>query len=806
MKKIVAWLLTAVVLVGGLPISAYAENALSAELIEQASQELQDGPVILAQPVPDVASIGEKATLSVAVEGKGISYTWYFRNTPTSPFSKSSLTGSTYTLTVTKTNINREVYCVITDALGNRVTTETVRLVQEADKPVILAQPVPSAAAIGEKANLTVEAKGEGLTYAWYFRNTPTSPFSKSSLTGSTYTLTVSKTNINREVYCVITDAFGNQVTTETVRLVQEAEKPVILSQPVPSTATIGEKASLTVKAEGTGLTYQWYYRNTPTGALSKSTITGSTYTLTVSSTNINRELYCVITDAFGNRVTTETVRLVQEAEKPVILSQPVPSAAAIGEKASVSVEAKGAGLTYTWYFRNTPSAPFSKSTLTGSTYTLTVSKTNINRELYCVITDAFGNRVTTELVRLVASAEEQGSVTYYQTLTDALLGRAGSSSADGAAVMAEQKEGKTVVTLLQSLALEETVTVPSNHVLCLNGYELISSASPSVIVKESAVIDGSKEGSRISAENVSAPFVLIRVEGSCEMKGGTYAVSAKNVKTTYGIYAVSGATLTAPDLVVRVLDRAYGVVVGVYGEKNSTLLIADSDILVTTESSLDNIGVYSKGNAVLENCSVISESDYTGANGAYTSLSRGVLFEGVMTMRDCYVWGAHSGITAKGALTIHGGVYEGYGHGGIYFAGAGTTSYVYNATVRWAEMREGTVADSVAGTNGAGFYIGGANNVKVYMDGCSVYATLYGVVLRDSGGEKGNDLFISNTVFTGCSRYAFRNYHSYSKAVVMVYDGVGNDYSAITGTVYTWSSRYEKTDVSYALADKKEN
>ena len=43
--------------------------------------------------------------------------------------------------------------------------------------------------------------------------------FYKSSITDSEYKLTLSEDRIGRKVYCVITDAFGNSIQTETVTL-----------------------------------------------------------------------------------------------------------------------------------------------------------------------------------------------------------------------------------------------------------------------------------------------------------------------------------------------------------------------------------------------------------------------------------------------------------------------------------------------------------------------------------------------------------------------------------------------------------
>ena len=256
-------------------------------------------------------------------------------------------------------------------------------------------------------------------------------------------------------------------------------------------------------------------------------------------------------------------------------------------------------------------------------------------------------------------------------------------------------------------------------------------------------------------------------------------------------------------DAIISAVDTDSGSIVGIYTEADTTLEVVNTKITVEIEGeSLENIGVCSHGDATLTECTVIAKADYT-ANAAgtnYASKSRGVYCEGELELNDCTVWGAHSGVTAKGDTIINGGTYEGYGHGGFYFGGPSINVNIYDATINWAEMKDGFVADSVAGTNGAGMYIGGASNMKVYIDNCDIYGTLYGVVLRDSGGESSNSVYVSNTEFTGYSRYAFRigNKNWENTETLRAYLGIGNTYDG-TGTISNSTSRYEETNESYA-------
>ena len=87
-----------------------------------------------------------------------------------------------------------------------------------------------------------------------------------------------------------------------------------ITAQPEDVSVFDGMKASVTVNATGDGLTYKWYYKNK--GAFKffyTRTFTGNEYSVTMSDLCDGRQIYCVITDKYGNSVKTDTVTLFQE-------------------------------------------------------------------------------------------------------------------------------------------------------------------------------------------------------------------------------------------------------------------------------------------------------------------------------------------------------------------------------------------------------------------------------------------------------------------------------------------------------------
>ena len=84
-----------------------------------------------------------------------------------------------------------------------------------------------------------------------------------------------------------------------------------IVKQPKDVCAANGETASVTVKATGEGLTYKWYYKEEDAAEFTyTSSFTGAMYLITMNGAYDGTQLYCVITDMFGNTVKTNTVTL----------------------------------------------------------------------------------------------------------------------------------------------------------------------------------------------------------------------------------------------------------------------------------------------------------------------------------------------------------------------------------------------------------------------------------------------------------------------------------------------------------------
>ena len=362
--------------------------------------------VVTVKELPETveAEIGEKAAVTVEATGKNLTYTWYFANPGKDTFSvTTAFTGPEYSVDMSESRNGRRIYCLVTDENGFFAKTNIVTLCLPRNELAIVTQPVDVTAAEGEKATVTFEATGDGLTYTWYYANPGKDTFSKTaSFTSNTYEVTMSAARSGRRVYCVVTDKYGNAVQTDTVTLSMPMNVATIVSQSKSVWVPEGEKAVVTVEATGDGLTYKWYYKNP--GA-TKYTYTdsfkGNTYSVTMTEARSGRYVYCKVTDKYGNTVKSKTVSVNMQTPLEIV-TQPKSVKVAEGEKATVTVEAQGDGLTYKWYYKDPGGTKYKYTdSFKTNTYSITMSDARSGRYVFCRVYDKYGNMVKTNTVSL---------------------------------------------------------------------------------------------------------------------------------------------------------------------------------------------------------------------------------------------------------------------------------------------------------------------------------------------------------------------------------------------------------------------
>ncbi|MBR4693152.1 MAG: hypothetical protein IKP17_10395 [Oscillospiraceae bacterium] len=262
---------------------------------------------ITAQPEDYVGPLGSTATFTVEATGSGLTYQWWVKKPSASSFSKSSITGPIYSVALTSARNGNRLYCVVSDAFGNSVQSDTVSMT--VGEALTVADLEDYVGPLGSTATFTVEATGTGLTYQWYVKNRTATKFSKSSITSAAYSVTLTEDNSGRQLYCVVTDSHGNTVKTNTVSMTVAA--PMSVGDLSDYTGPVGSTAAFTVSAGGEGpFTYQWWVKKPTATKFSKSSIAGDTYSVELTEARNGNQIYCVVTDAYGQTARTNTVTM----------------------------------------------------------------------------------------------------------------------------------------------------------------------------------------------------------------------------------------------------------------------------------------------------------------------------------------------------------------------------------------------------------------------------------------------------------------------------------------------------------------
>jgi len=113
-----------------------------------------------------------------------------------------------------------------------------------------------------------------------------------------------------RQYRCKITNSAGT-TTSSTVTL---SVKPGIATQPVNTTSAAGKSAFFKVVATGTGLSYQWQYKDaggswTNSGYSSAKT---ATLTFTAAADMNGRQYRCKVTNSAGTTISNAVTLTVK--------------------------------------------------------------------------------------------------------------------------------------------------------------------------------------------------------------------------------------------------------------------------------------------------------------------------------------------------------------------------------------------------------------------------------------------------------------------------------------------------------------
>ncbi len=252
-------------------------------------------PAITVQPVDLTVTNGGSALFTVLAAGTPtLTFRWQFLG--------SNITGATsYILSLTNMHANNsgDYRVIVTNSFGS--ITSSMAVLAVLAPPVIASQPASITNFVGETNSFTVGVSGPApLAYQWRFNGVNISNGTNSSLT-----LENIQTNQAGSYVAVVSNLYGS-VTSAPAQLVIKFP-PVITTQPLSQTVTLGADVSLSVVASGSlPLTYYWMQ-----DAALVSVSTNATLALGNVQTNASGVYSVLVSNLYGVALSSNAVLTV---------------------------------------------------------------------------------------------------------------------------------------------------------------------------------------------------------------------------------------------------------------------------------------------------------------------------------------------------------------------------------------------------------------------------------------------------------------------------------------------------------------
>ena len=281
--------------------------------------------------------------------------------------------------------------------------TSKINVVYNCTAFAITSQPASQTVTLGKSLTLSVKANGVGLSYQWYYKKKGATAWSVwNGHTHASETCMPNETWNGIQLYCKVKNAAGSTLNS-AVATIQVIQPLAITAQPQSKSIILGRSLTLSVKATGEGLSYQWYYKKKGAAAFSvwnNRTKASETVTPNVSWDGI--QLYCRVKDSSGKTVNSSaaTINVLS------ITYQPANVTVASGSNATFTVKATGAGLKYQWQYKKKGATAWSNwNGRTTASTTATSNDSWQGMQVRCKVTDSGSNTLYSSVATITIAA-----------------------------------------------------------------------------------------------------------------------------------------------------------------------------------------------------------------------------------------------------------------------------------------------------------------------------------------------------------------------------------------------------------------
>ncbi len=349
-----------------------------------------------------------------------------------------------------------------------------------------------------------------------------------------------------------VTDKFGSYVdgvfyqATGLSNVVQlkMGTAPLVTTQPIAKTITVGGSAVFSAAATGTApLTYQWLKNG---AAISGAT--GTSYGITSAQTSHAGTYSVRVTNPFGN--ATSSGALLTVGSLPAITTQPIARTIAVGASTAFSAAATGtAPLTYQW-LKNGAAI----SGATGASYSISSAQTTHAGTYSVQVTNSFGNVASTGALLTVGNLPVITTQPIAKTIAvggSAAFSIAATSTApltyqwlkNGTAISGATDASYSISSAQTTHAGTYSVQVTNSFGNVTSSGALLAVGNPPVITTQSiakTIAVGGSAAFSVTATG-SAPLTYQWLKNGAAISGATDAsYSISNAQTTHaGTYSV---------------------------------------------------------------------------------------------------------------------------------------------------------------------------------------------------------------------------------------------------------------------------